>query len=542
MPRKTKSKKDRTGIIISIVAHVILVAGVLYWAAHTEKGKELLDRYLKFIRSEKKRRVEEATTRKPERPPPPPPPSSQLPKSLTPRASSGTRRAVAADAPAAVGQTFFTDTRSQTGGKSKGGSGEAQEKKPTTEQRATRRAAPPPPKLSIFKPPPSTISAVYQERSKSAAGVEAVSSEQISKSGVSDAAAIVSKVSGAAVSSEGYAVIRGLTDRYSAATLNGAELPSSDPYRRSASLDMFPAKIIDRVAVTKTFTPDQPGSFTGGNINIITKSFPEKPFFGLEVGGSYNTQASLNKNFLTYPGGGTDWLGMDDGTRQLPPELEAEKRIGFPLGRQTVRITTSNPAQGTRLLEDNYANDRLTKILGPAALGPTTTMSPLNHNFSLSGGDTALLFSRPVGIFFNLPYNHSYSFYDNGEVGRYKYDFSKEPGDLEQIKGYTEAKSKETINWSGSVSLAYQLSDDHEIGFNFLYNQFAEDSSRMRQGFDHTAGDPIGGNQLVEDRLQWIERNLTMFQLKGGHVFDLTPSLQERQIQLAGHPDRYHPG
>ena len=32
-------------------------------------------------------------------------------------------------------------------------------------------------------------------------------------------------------------------------TFNGAEIPSADPYRRSASLDLFPAQIIDKVVV-----------------------------------------------------------------------------------------------------------------------------------------------------------------------------------------------------------------------------------------------------------------------------------------------------
>jgi hypothetical protein len=113
-----------------------------------------------------------------------------------------------------------------------------------------------------------------------------------------------------------YAVFADSQIRYSAAALNGASFPRRT-YRRSAALDMFPAKIIDRVTVTKTFTPDQPGSFTGGNINIVTKSFPEKPFASFEIGAGYNAQATGNKNFLTTTGGKTDWLGMDDGTRKL---------------------------------------------------------------------------------------------------------------------------------------------------------------------------------------------------------------------------------
>ncbi|MBN2505448.1 MAG: TonB-dependent receptor [Verrucomicrobia bacterium] len=525
MARTPKTHKDRTGLVISLVFHVALVAGVLYWAAHTETGKELLKRYLEFVRSQREQRQELSEPRRSDRPPPPPPPppSSQLPKSLAPPVRSGTRRAVAADAPAAVGETFFVDTRAQTQGSSKTGPGAAPDAK-RIEAPPPRKALPSPvPNLSIFKAPASTISALLQERSQAAASVEAVSSEQISKSGVSDAADIISKVSGATVSDEGHAVIRGLTDRYSAATLNGAELPSSDPYRRSASLDMFPAKIIDRVAVTKTFTPDQPGSFTGGNINIVTKSFPDRPFFSLELGGSYNTQSSLNDEFLSYPGGATDWLAMDDGTRELPSALSPQN-LKLPNVRSRVSyIGTTPSASAQQQFAGNDNADALVKALGPAPFGPTPQTSPLNHSFSLAGGNTSHLFGRPIGVFFSLPYSHDYSFYDDGKVGRYQYDRSK-PGALEQVKGYTEVRGKEAINWSGTVNLAYQFSQDHELGFNFLFNQFAEDSARVRRGWDRMAGDQIGSTSQEQDRLQWIERNLTMYQLKGGHLF---PSLKD---------------
>jgi hypothetical protein len=135
---------------------------------------------------------------------------------------------------------------------------------------------------------------LLSSRQRAAAISDAIGSDAFSRYGSSDAADIMAKVSGTAVVDGKFAVIRGLSDRYTSATLNGAEIPSADPYRKSVQLDLFPAGQIDRVVVSKTFTPDQPGSFTGGNINIVTKSFPEKPFFKFSLGTSYNTQASLN--------------------------------------------------------------------------------------------------------------------------------------------------------------------------------------------------------------------------------------------------------
>ena len=119
---------------------------------------------------------------------------------------------------------------------------------------------------------------ILLERQNATTMMEALGSDFLSRVGAGNAAESISKVSGATIVEGKFAVIRGLNDRYVSTTLNGARIPSADPYRQSASLDLFPSQVIDRVVVKKTFTPDEPGSFTGGGIDIITKSFPEKPF------------------------------------------------------------------------------------------------------------------------------------------------------------------------------------------------------------------------------------------------------------------------
>jgi len=127
------------------------------------------------------------------------------------------------------------------------------------------------------------------ERQKSSVMMEALGSDFLARVGAGNAAESISKVSGATIVDGKSAVVRGLNDRYITTTLNGASIPSADPYRQSASLDLFPAQVIDRVVVSKTFTPDQPGTFTGGGIDIVTKAFPDKPFLSLSLGGAYNT-------------------------------------------------------------------------------------------------------------------------------------------------------------------------------------------------------------------------------------------------------------
>ena len=52
-------------------------------------------------------------------------------------------------------------------------------------------------------------------------------------------------------------------------------------------------------------------------LDINTVSFPRKLLISAGVGSAYNSQTTF-KNNLSYRGGGTDWLGFDDGTRALP--------------------------------------------------------------------------------------------------------------------------------------------------------------------------------------------------------------------------------
>jgi outer membrane receptor protein involved in Fe transport len=500
MARTTKERKDRTSLLISVGLHVVLIAGVGYWAWKTGKLEQLGRRVLEWVRTEQKRE------QKVESRPVQPPPTAKLPpinQGLPAPASSGTRRAVAADAPAAAGDTFFQDMRRQAGGPSTGG--------PSGPAKAPEVKIAPPPLPKALTPAfraagPSTIKQLYVERAKQAAATESFGSEQISKSGVSDAGAIVNKVAGASIVEGKFAVIRGLSDRYVTTTLNGSEIPSADPYRRSASLDLFPAQIIDKVVVAKTFTPDQPGAYTGGGVNIVTKSFPERAFASVSLGGSYNTQATGNERFLTYDGGGLDWAGMDDGTRALPNSL-AGKTLTVP----PAPVTSGRPGEPefAQRFADAAFLSQAAKALGPTSFGISREAPPPNQNLAVALGDTTHLFSRPLGVFVGLNYRRDFSFFEQGIARRFE---PSQAGSFEISSDYSDTRSVDVVNWGGIVNLAYQWHPNHEVGFNFLYNQNAEDLARQQVG---TAPNREPSAIFYQNRLHFTERNLNTCQLKG---------------------------
>ena len=499
-------KKDRTGVFISVAVHIGAIAVAIFILSQTDVGRELWMRTIGATRDEKKKA---------------PPPKAAEQKAAAPKGprkvsteapppANGPRRVVD-EAPPSADSGLSVEDRA----KSKGGQGAV------GGSTNTIAAAPPlPPKLVASRPvfqsaaTASTVAGLLAERAKASSSVEAIGSEQIAKSGISDAGAVVTKIAGATISDGKFAVIRGLNDRYITTTLNGANLPSADPYRQSAPLDLFPAQVIDRVVVTKTFTPDQQGTSTGGGIDVVTKSFPERDFLTVSLGGDYNTQASLNDRFLTYNGGSHDWAGMDDGSRALPNEVNSLAPPGKRFPDAPISSGVINSPLYFQSLSNAAVLDKVSRALGVTEFAPRREAAPLNHNFSLAGGGTTHLLDGPLGYFVGMSYKHDYSFYEDGVNRRYQSGTTVK-------SDYTDTRSLSVVNWSGMVNLAYQPFENHELGFTFFYNQNGTDEAR-RLDAGTEANSP--GARFRKFNLYYTERNLNTYQMKGEH----------RLVDLAG--------
>lgn len=149
---------------------------------------------------------------------------------------------------------------------------------------------------------------------------DGVSAETIKKTPDKTTSDVLKRISGASIQDNKFVIIRGLNDRYNTAYINGAPLPSSEPDRKAFSFDIFPSNMLDNLIITKTATPDLPGEFAGGVVQINTKSVSDKNFQSISFGSGYNT-ITTGKNQVTYKGGKTDFLGFDDGTRSLSPAI-----------------------------------------------------------------------------------------------------------------------------------------------------------------------------------------------------------------------------
>ena len=340
----------------------------------------------------------------------------------------------------------------------------------------------------------NTETAILTIQRKSVNMIEGISSQQIARTNDSDAASALKRVTGISVEGGKYVYVRGLGDRYSLTALNGAELPGLDPNRNTVQMDLFPSNIIDNMIIHKTFSPDLPGSFSGGYINIVTKDFPEKFTFQFGTSTEYNTNSSWTSNFLTYKGGANDWLGYDDGTRDIP-------------GDATGHI----PA----LFENNDGLDEITRSFNKI-WGPEMGQTYMNHSHSLSLGNQIAFLGKPLGLIASMSYSRKYNFYDGGIVGRYRLVGSNSEK-LNKDAYYEDSRGTMDAFLGGMLSVSYRPSPNNKINFNMLFNHHGEKLTRYMFGEVPSDG---SGRSRETRTLGFTERSLNSFQLKGEHYIE----------------------
>ncbi len=338
-------------------------------------------------------------------------------------------------------------------------------------------------------------------RSEATTVQDAISSEIMSKSGATDVAGALKFVVGASVTGGKYAVVRGLSDRYTGTTLNGVKVPSADPRRRAVQVDLFPTGTIESVTITKTFTPDLQGDFTGGGIDIVTKGVPEEKLFSAGFGFEYNSLATGNDRFLTYEGGGVEALGIAGDDRKLPEEAKH-----LPPPSTFPPNIGSYSANATRVANAQLWNDLAVSfqpVMGVSreAPGPNTSFSVVGGSRFDQGEGSA------VGVVGALTYTHKYDFYEGGQNNFAEVSDPSQPLTLGQTRFDSAGLDEVLVGLLGSF--VYQANENHEMGFRLIGNQSAEDEARFQNNGDN----PIQINQS----LHYTERTVASGQFYGRH-------------------------
>ena len=363
----------------------------------------------------------------------------------------------------------------------------------------------------------NTEAALLRQRQKASSVSDAISAEAISRSGSSDAADAMEKVTGASVVGGKYVYVRGLGDRYASTQLNGTELPSADPDRKAVQFDLFPSNLLDNIVTLKTFTPDKPGNFSGGLIDIGTKRFPEALTFQVSASFSANTQATFSDGFLTYETGGTDWLATDDGTRDIPALL-SDRDIEIP---NEIPART-NPELAAEL---DAISDAFNDVMATSA-----RTGPINQSYSLSLGNQTGFLGNPLGYIVGLTYGRSASFYDNGRTERYQFA-GQAADDLSPTLLFEDSQGTLEASMGALGNVSYRLGRTNELGLNLVYTRTADSQARMLAGQweELEIGNP--NRVFVNEALDFTERQLYSAQLRGEHYL---PGFLKAQVDWTG--------
>lgn len=335
--------------------------------------------------------------------------------------------------------------------------------------------------------------------------IDGITFDLVQRTGDANAAAAIRRVVGVTVEDGKYVYVRGLGDRYSKTMLNGAELPGLDPNRNTVQMDIFPSNLIDNIVVYKNFTPDLPGSFSGGLVDIRTKDFPSKFTMRVSASTTFNDQASLNDNFLSDASYAGEWTGQGNEIRDLPTYISEDLD-----GRLPNRLPTRASELATIGLQLEQASRSFV-----TDIEPIRKSSGLNQRYEVSFGNQHQLKERPFGYIASLSYRKNYNYFSQGI--RSQYALPSEASVLLNPQAELVGESgTEEILWGGLLKLSYKPWNNHKFSINAMRNQSGSLNGELFRGPFFSSG----GDIFLETRTtSFTERSLTVLQAEGNHKF-----------------------
>lgn len=333
----------------------------------------------------------------------------------------------------------------------------------------------------------TTVEALGNQRA-SVNVVNSITSQEIARSPDGDAAAAVQRVSGVTVQEGKFVFVRGLGERYTTTSLNGARIPSPEPERKVVPLDLFPSGILQTITTAKTFTPDLAGDFSGAQVDIQTREFPaeRKTVFSFGIGGG---EGVTGQSVLRAPSAGAERFTFAAGKRQLPAGLSA--------------IDPSSGAIG-----GEQANSILSAFrnVWTAPVGN----APPNSSMGLSVGGSDPILGQRFGYLVSGSYSYGQEIRTDERRA-----VAKPTGDPEvqlATDQYVGSTGRASALLGGLVSLSTYLGSHSRLALNTSYTRTSDNEAKSELGEDENLGTP-----LQIDRLRYVERDVLSAQLLGEH-------------------------
>ena len=338
--------------------------------------------------------------------------------------------------------------------------------------------------------------AILAQRKNAIQVSDGISIEEIKRTPDSDAGQSLRRVSGVTLVGDKFVYVRGVSERYNNTTLNGTALATTEPDKKAFSFDMFPSEFLENANVAKSFTPDLPGNFAGGLVQLNTVDFPAARSFKVSFGASMTDNLTFNRRFIKYQGGKTDWLGYDDGTRALPKN--------FPKSPQEMRDLfnrlRSDDEQVLKQAQSEWI--AISRSFNQKGWKRDTIKPPFNGSINLSFSDIYRISNSEIGIIASALYGNSYG-YD--EIYRATLESSG------RVYNFNRGTiSTFSTNLGGLLNLAFKLDENNTFSIKNTYNNSSDNETTIMLG----RKDQVITRQYG---FQFVQKSLYASQLTGEH-------------------------
>jgi hypothetical protein len=328
--------------------------------------------------------------------------------------------------------------------------------------------------------------AILDERRQASAVSDAISAEEISRTPDSDAAGVVERLTGISVVNDKYVYVRGLGERYSNTTLNGAVVPTTEPEKRVVPLDLFPAKLLENINVAKSYTPDRAGDFGGGLVELSTLDFPTAASLKVTAGAAYDDLAT-GEPFGQYVGG-LSWNG--EGGQPLPGAVPPTR-----LEKQSV----VNP--------EGFTPEELQEVglsFPPYWEADAPRSAPVSGNFSVTYGNTFGNF----GMMLSAVSTHGYDTTD--ELQKY---YATDGTNLIIRNDYALVMDSEKARNGLIGNFSLRLNDTNRLTLQSMFSRDSAAESRQVDGYNANAA-----QNLRDFRVRYQNEEVLSTRLAGEHT------------------------
>jgi TonB-dependent receptor len=316
--------------------------------------------------------------------------------------------------------------------------------------------------------------------------VSGISAQEIARSQDSDAGQVIRRIPGISLIEDKFVMVRGLSQRYNNVWINGGVAPSSEADSRAFSFDIIPSSQLENLEIIKTPSPEYPADYSGGFISITTKDIPARNSSEIMLGSGWNTTSTF-QNFLHGKASGTDWLGFDDGMRNLDGGISAK---------------LNTHSMGVDILNNGFDNDW--KVRESTPLGDIRASASFARRWDASNGT--------FGLTAALNYTSSCRKFENMANNLFGvYDTKKDRSTY--LRFSTDDQYNKNVRAGALLNLSYLTLDGNtKIQFKNILNQLGNSRYTWREGVSAQS------DQQHSAEYYYSSRTTYNAQLTGKHI------------------------